>query len=216
MHNILLYIVHHVQVLQITESSTLVLTTHVLLDKTAAVLTALGRIPHSQRIQGLLTPQTAGQPLTTCQCLWKPALKGDFGLAVSRLWCCRTRNVLDTKCQPLPCPTPACPHPWEVLSSDALQRILFYLIIISLKFYAYAMAAWFKTLVYWLPTVTHWRRWILFPLISVSILKAYYKRFLTLFLHFDFCSTNYKNVLKFNSFSLLKKKSPRKTGAVCN
>lgn len=39
--------------------------------------------------------------------------------------------------------------------------------------------------------------------------STHYKRFLTnlsLFLHFDFCSTHYKTVLKLNSFSLSKKK----------
>lgn len=78
-----------------------------------------------------------------------------------------------------------------------------------MKFYAYTIAAGFKTLVYWLPTITHLRTWILFPFISVHVLKAHYKRFLitfSLFLHFDFCSTHYKSVLKINSFSLLKQK----------
>lgn len=216
MHNILFYIVHYLQLSQITQSSSLMLTTCMFLDWTAAVLPALGRILHSQGIQGLLTPHTAAvQPLTTCQCLWKPALKGWFGLTVSRLLCHRTRNVVDIKCQPPPCPTPACPHLQEELSSDALQRTLSYLLIISLKFYAYATAAWFKTLVYWLPTrgggfCFPWFQYPSWKLIT----KASWQPFHCSSIFISAVHTT--NVLKFNSFSLIKKKSPRKTGAVCN
>lgn len=56
LHNTLFYIVHYLQVSQITESSSLMLTTRVFLARTAAVLAALGRIPHSQGTQGIADP----------------------------------------------------------------------------------------------------------------------------------------------------------------